>query len=66
MMINRRMFLAGTASAAMLATLAACSGSSESGATAAKAVNKVERGSLKKGGTLRFSMILQFTTMGCK
>ena len=39
MMINRRMFLAGTASAAMLATLAACSGSSESGATAAKAVN---------------------------
>lgn len=56
MMINRRMFLAGTASAAMLATLAACSGSSESGATAAKAVNKVERGSLKQGGTLRFSM----------
>ena len=56
MMINRRMFLAGTASAAMLATLAACSGSSDTGATAAKAVNKVERGSLKQGGTLRFSM----------
>ena len=56
MMINRRMFLAGTASAAMLATLAACSGSSESGATAAKAINKVERGSLKQGGTLRFGM----------
>jgi len=50
------MFLAGTASAAMLATLAACSGSSDTGATAAKAVNKVERGSLKQGGTLRFSM----------
>lgn len=57
MKINRRMFLAGSASAAALAALAACSGSdSSSSATAVKLdgsdLNPQDRDALQDGGSL--------------
>lgn len=61
MMINRRLFLAGSASTAALLTLAACSGSGSDSASsepvelAASQINRQERSALKKGGTLRIS-----------
>ncbi|WP_067781856.1 ABC transporter family substrate-binding protein [Actinomyces vulturis] len=61
MMINRRLFLAGTASTAMLAALAACSGKSGDGSTksdgsvsklAASDINEMARDKVADGGKL--------------
>ena len=61
MMINRRLFLGGSASVAALAALAACSGSGSSSSSGASAtptklaasdINKVDRDKLQKGGEL--------------
>ena len=57
MMINRRLFLGGTASLAALAALAAC-GSSKPGsdspvALTASDINPQDRSALQKGGELR-------------
>lgn len=60
MMMNRRMFLGGTASVAVLAALAACAknneeGKAEGGANAS-AVNAKDRSELEQGGTLNFAL----------
>lgn len=61
MMINRRLFLGGSASVAALAALAACGGSGSSSSSGASAtptklaasdINKVDRDKLQKGGEL--------------
>lgn len=66
MMINRRLFLGGTASVAAMAALAACAKSSDSGSgsgsasegaqEATKAMNIQERSALKEGGELKLSL----------
>lgn len=62
MMLNRRLFLGGSASIAVMAALAACSKTSDSGdgsgatKTGDASVNAQDRGSLKQGGELKFSM----------
>lgn len=60
MMINRRLFLAGSTSAAALAALAACAktedGTSSGTGSAADAINAQERSALQQGGELRFAM----------
>ena len=64
MMINRRLFLGGSASVAALAALAACgsgsSSSSDASATpvklAASAINKQDRSKLSQGGSLSIPM----------
>ena len=62
MMINRRLFLGGTVSAAALAALAACAGSpSESGSgnvdLAVSDINPQDRSALQKGGELRIPIL---------
>lgn len=68
MMLNRRLFLGGSASVAVLAALAACAKNSDSDSSsgsagapktddaAAKAINKKDRSELKEGGELHFSI----------
>ena len=59
MMINRRMFLAGSASTAVLAALAACASSSNSDGGSEnlkQAVNVVARDKVKDGGELKFAL----------
>ena len=59
MMINRRMFLAGSASTAVLAALAACASSSNSDGGSEnlkQAVNVVARDKVKDGGELKFAI----------
>ncbi|WP_235954091.1 ABC transporter family substrate-binding protein [Actinomyces faecalis] len=64
MMINRRLFLGGTASVAAMAALAACAKSSDSGSASAsggaqegaKAVNTQERSALQEGGELKMAL----------
>ncbi|WP_043562282.1 ABC transporter family substrate-binding protein [Actinomyces israelii] len=58
MMINRRLFLGGSASAAALAVLAACAktDSGESSGGGASGFNPQDRSALKQGGELRFSI----------
>ncbi|WP_196716815.1 ABC transporter family substrate-binding protein [Actinomyces trachealis] len=62
MMINRRMFLGGAASAAVLAALAACAktdagkGSGAKGGANASSVNAKDRSELQEGGTLNFPL----------
>lgn len=66
MMINRRLFLGGTASVATLAALAACAKNKESGSSGAggsegaqdfaTAINKQERSALKEGGELKLAL----------
>lgn len=67
MMLNRRLFLGGSASVAVLAALAACAKNSDSGEdasgkgaktgeAAAKAMNLKDRSELKEGGELKFAM----------
>ena len=64
MMINRRLFLGGTASVAALTALAACAKSSDSGSGGsaegtlggASAMNVQERSALKEGGELKMGL----------
>ncbi|QPL05734.1 MULTISPECIES: ABC transporter family substrate-binding protein [Actinomyces] len=64
MMINRRLFLGGSASVAAMAALAACAKSSDPGASgasdgsqgAAQAMNLQERSALQEGGELKLSL----------
>lgn len=63
-MMNRRMFLGGSASVAALAVLAACAknesatggASGAAGGANADAVNRKDRSELKEGGELKFAM----------
>lgn len=63
-MMNRRMFLGGSASVAALAVLAACAknesatggASGATGGANADAVNRKDRSELKEGGELKFAM----------
>ncbi|MDO4901605.1 ABC transporter family substrate-binding protein [Actinomyces sp.] len=66
MSINRRLFLAGSASAAVMAVLAACARTSESTSSSAAgaggepdfeaAMNRKDRADLQQGGELNFAM----------
>ncbi|MBW3069524.1 MULTISPECIES: ABC transporter family substrate-binding protein [unclassified Actinomyces] len=66
MNINRRLFLAGSASAAVMAALAACAKNTESNSNSSadanaeidfdQAMNRQERSSLQQGGTLNFAI----------
>ena len=59
MMINRRLFLGGSASVAALAVLAACAKNDSSGGSSdggAAGYNPQDRSALKQGGELKFSI----------
>lgn len=56
MMINRRMFLAGSASAAALAVLAACSTDDSAGVSVTEAMNVQDPTTLKEGGQLNMAI----------
>ena len=58
MMLNRRLFLGGVASTAVLATLSACAKNSDSGSgsDSTSAVNSHKREDLESGGELRIPM----------
>ena len=54
MMMNRRLFLGGTASAAALALLASCAKNNESATT--DAISSKDPSALKQGGELKMSL----------
>lgn len=60
MMLNRRFFLGGTASVAVMAALAACAKNSEGGSSGesdtASAMNPQERSALQEGGELKLGL----------
>ena len=65
MMLNRRFFLGGTASVAVMAALAACAKNSEGGSSGesdtASAMNPQERSALQEGGELKLGLTQSIT-----